>query len=139
VIAYFDSSAFVKLFKLEDDSEEALGLWMEADAVVTSQLTYPETRAALRRWVGPNQVVPARHRTALRRLDEAWSQLVALDVDAEIRIATGDLIDRHRLSGADAVQLSTALIASGEDLLFVTWDRRLADGALAEGIPVAPA
>jgi uncharacterized protein len=139
VIAYFDASALVKLVKDEEGSDAALGLWSSADAVVTSQLTYAETRSALRSGVKSGTLTRANHPVAVRGLAEIWSNVLASNVDTDIGTHAGDLVDRHGLRGADAIHLSTALAARGEDFLFVTWDRRLADGALAEGLPVAPA
>ena len=49
-----------------------------------------------------------------------------------------DLVQAHPLSGADAVHLASALTL-GPTALMVTWDRRLALAALAEGLAVVPA
>jgi uncharacterized protein len=54
VIAYFDSSALVKLFLGEPDSPTALQIWNETDHVTTSALSYLEVRAALARAVREN-------------------------------------------------------------------------------------
>jgi predicted nucleic acid-binding protein len=45
---------------------------------------------------------------------------------------------RRALAGADAVHLATALAVRTPELVFATWDRRLAEAARAEGLPVAP-
>jgi hypothetical protein len=42
------------------------------------------------------------------------------------------------LTGADAVHLAAALALRAEDLVFVSWDARLAASALAAGLPVTP-
>jgi predicted nucleic acid-binding protein len=138
VIAYFDTSAIVKLVKDEEGSDLALELWSGADAVLTSQLTYPEARSALRR-PATSTKLSAKHAAAVRALASVWSAVSASDVDPDVAVSAGELVDRHHLRGADAIHLSTALAARGEDFVFVTWDRRLAQSALAEGLPVAPA
>jgi predicted nucleic acid-binding protein len=139
VIAYFDASSLVKLFKQEDGRDEAVALWHGADVLITSQLTYAETRSALRRAVRSGAIERAAHPAIVHDLDDTWTRLLAFDVDAQTSLVAGELVDRHDLRGADAIHLSTALAARGEDFVFVTWDRRLAQGALAEGLPVAPA
>ncbi len=47
LIVYFDTSALVKLVFDEPGSELAAELWDRAEAVVSSQLIYPEARAAV--------------------------------------------------------------------------------------------
>lgn len=49
MIAYFDTSAFVKLLIEESGSDDAVMVWNGADAVVASALLYPEARAAIDR------------------------------------------------------------------------------------------
>ena len=52
MIAYFDSSALVKLFLAEPDGPVALEIWNEADHVTTSAVSCVEVRAAL---AGPRE------------------------------------------------------------------------------------
>jgi predicted nucleic acid-binding protein len=139
VIAYFDTSALVKLVKAEQGSREARALWDRADAVLTSQLTYPEARSALRVAVGSGELSHTQHPATIRELDDLWFRVSASGVDAQIATSAGGIVDRNGLRGADAIHLSTAIVAARDDFLFVTWDRRLAESALAEGLPVAPA
>ena len=76
----------------------------------------------------------ARRRT--ERLFAAVSQVVALEHVCERAIR---LLDLHDLRAADALQLASALIASGErpqSVPFTTLDQRLANAARAEGFPV---
>ena len=49
MIAFFDTSALLKLIIAEPGEEAALGVWGDADEVVASVLLYPEARAALAR------------------------------------------------------------------------------------------
>ena len=138
MIAYFDTSALVKLVKVEQGSNEARALWDRSDAVVTSQLTYPEARSALRVAVGSGELPRTQHPATILKLDDLWSRVSASGLDAQIATSAGLIVDRNGLRGADAIHLSTAIRGAGDDFLFVTWDRRLAQSALAEGLPVAP-
>ena len=139
MIAYFDASAFVKLFKREPGSDDVREIWTDADALVTSQLTYPEARSAIRRGLRAGKVPKDRYLRAVNDLDRFWSELLAPDVDAWIAASAGQLADLYELSGADAVHLATGLRSAGEDFVFVTWDRRLSDSAVALGLQVVPA
>ena len=51
----------------------------------------------------------------------------------------GLLAREHRLRGADAVHLASALALDVADLTVAVWDRRLHAGARAVGFAVAPA
>lgn len=70
-VAYFDSSALVKLVIEEEGSEDAALLWDGTDSVLTSRVAHPEVRTAL----------AAAHRasrldtTEMRRAKVDWDEL----------------------------------------------------------------
>jgi uncharacterized protein len=138
VIAYFDTSALLKFVLLEEGRDVALEVWDRAKTVVTSQLTYPEARAALASAHRAGRLDARGHRESTRRIDARWAQLAAVDLDAGMAAEAGVLAHDHSLTGADAVHLAAALALRTEDLVFVSWDARLAAGALAAGVPVTP-
>ncbi len=138
MIAYFDTSALLKFVFQEDGRPVAWEFWDRADAVVTCQLTYAESRAALAAALRSGRISERTHRSSVQQVDERWSELVAVDVDAELAVSAGALAQEHALSGADAVQLAAAVSVSTDDLVFVSWDGRLTAGALAAGIAVVP-
>jgi len=139
VIAYLDTSAFVKLMLDEEDSAVADELWSSADVVVTSQLTYAEARAAVASAVRQGRLTRSRSAHVVDELDAAWQEVAAADVDAVVTQLAGSLAERYALRGADTVQLATALASRSDDTVFVTWDRRLAQGAQDAGFVVVPA
>ena len=139
VIAYFDTSVLLKFVIQEDGRPVARDFWERADAVVTCQLTYAEARAALAAAQRSGRLSALGHRSSVQKVDERWDQLAALDVDAAMAARAGSLAQAHGLSGADAGQLAAAAAIPLDDLVFVTWDRRLAAGAAAIGLAVVPA
>ena len=138
MIAYLDTSAFVKLMLDEEGSTVADELWSSADVVVTSQLTYAEARAAVASAVRQGRLTRSRSANVVDELDAAWQEVAAADVDGVISQLAGSLAERHALRGADAVHLATGLRSRSDDMVFVTWDRRLARGAQAAGFVVVP-
>ena len=139
-VAYFDTSALVKLVVEEPGSIDAARLWDGADVVVSSRVAHPEVRAAL-----------AAARRA-RRLDDddarravaAWQELAAalrrVELTADVETLAGDSAERHGLSGFDAVHLASALVVSGAaPVVLATWDRQLARAAQAVGLATLPA
>lgn len=124
-VAYFDSSAIVKLAHLEPESQ-ALVEYLSADDIEasTSVVAEIEVMRALRRV-----------RTAAPELADAMKGFYLLGLDPEIR-QEACILGATTLRSLDAVHLATALAIGEDDLEFVTYDERLADAARANGITV---
>ncbi len=123
---YLDSSAAVKLIVREAESD-ALESWLRPHDVLTSS-------ALLR-----TELLRAIRRGAPRRIAEARAALAAFTlraVDDEILDAAGD-IGPSSIRSLDAIHLATALrLATALDAI-VTYDRRMIEGAVLLGLPVA--
>ncbi|MDQ3150123.1 MAG: type II toxin-antitoxin system VapC family toxin [Chloroflexota bacterium] len=123
---YLDSSAAVKLIVREAESE-ALESWLRPHDVLTSS-------ALLR-----TELLRAIRRGAPRKIAEARAALAAFTlraVDDEILDVAGD-IGPSSIRSLDAIHLATALrLATALDAI-VTYDRRMIEGAVLLGLPVA--
>ncbi len=137
-VAFFDSSAFVKLLVEEDGSDTAARLWDEADAVVASRLARPEVGAALAAARRGGRLEPGDERTARRSWDEFWGATRVIELTEHLTEVASTLAGRMVLGGADAVHLASALTLAEADLVLVTWDRRLSTAAVEAGLMVAP-
>ncbi len=139
MIAYFDTSALMKLLVNEPASEVAAILWDEASIRLTSVITFAEARAALAAATRAGRVSAARLRPARTALEDHWDEIARLRVDDTIVRAAGELAGEHALRGYDAVHLASAThAAEGGTILFVTWDASLGVAARSAGLPVAP-
>lgn len=136
---YVDASAFTKLYLAEEGAELMRELWSFDAPVVSSWVTYAETRAALAAARRSRRLSRAHATAAVRSLDEDWESLTALVADADTCRAAGELVGRHRLCGIDGVHLAASLPFRDARVLFVTFDRQLARAASAEGLVVAGA
>lgn len=139
LIAYFDTSALIKLLLEEDGSELADELWSRASSRIASHLVYPEARAALAAAWRSGRIDAPTHAVTVRELHAACAAMRLVGVDRQLALGAGDAAERYGLRGYDAVHLVTALGVDATDLVLVTWDRDLAAAALAAGRPVAPA
>ena len=137
-IAYFDSSAFVKLIVEEQGSAQAAAIWDEAALVVSSRLSFPEVSAALAAAVRSGRLDQAAGDEAAGIWQRAWTQVMHLELTAGIEASAGRLAWEYALRGADAVHLASALALRESDLVFVVWDAQLRPGAEAAGLSVAP-
>jgi predicted nucleic acid-binding protein len=127
---YLDTSALTKLVVPEAESP-ALRRWLaeEARGATACDLARPELLRAVRR-VAPEQDL------------RAWLILERVTLTAMTRsiLHRAGLLDPPLLRTLDAIHLAAALDL-GDDLeAMVTYDERLAEAAIANGVPVlAPA
>jgi hypothetical protein len=137
-LAYFDSSAFVKLLVDEAGSDLAADVWDGSDAVVASRLAYPEVCAALASAGRNHDLDDDGLRSAERSWEEFWKATRPVELTAAVERHAGELARLHTLRGADAVHLASALAIGDAELVVAVWDRRLHAGARAAQLRVAP-
>lgn len=139
LIAYFDTSAPIKLIFAEEGSDLARELWDRADLVASSQLVYPEARAAAALACRMGRIRTSTLRRSVRAIDDLHAELRVIGLDGALARSAGELAELHSLRGYDAVHLASAISVEDAGLLTVTWDHDLADAAVACGYMVAPA
>jgi predicted nucleic acid-binding protein len=138
---FWDSSALIPLLIREKSSEELGHLLANDHQIVASIITPIEIQSALWRRRHHDELDVDQHTEAeqtFAKVSEAWSEVS--DIFSTRQIAL-DLITRHVLRAADALQLAAALVACGHDpthLPFVSLDRDLIVAARAEGFTVLP-
>jgi uncharacterized protein len=138
---FWDSSALVPLLIREPWSGSVRRLLADDGDIVASTITPIEIQSALWRRRHHGEMAADQHIVAeetFARLSESWLEI---DDTVEVRQVAMDLITRHVLRAADALQLGTAIIASNGapgSLPFVTLDLDLAAAARAEGFTVLP-
>lgn len=139
MIVYFDSSALVKLALEECGSDIARDLWKLAVERVSSQVVYPEARAALAAARRSGRIDDRQLTVAVERVDSASRGLDVLDVDSEVAERAGEMAELHELRGYDAVHLASMVSFDVPRLVVGVWDQRLAVAASRCGLGVVPA
>ena len=112
-------------------------LWDRADLLVSSQLVYPEARAALAAAARAGRIDQPTHVNAVAALEDLYAQLRIIAIDEPLARQAGELATQHALRGYDAVHLACALHVEGDDVLLATWDRALNSAARATGRLIA--
>jgi predicted nucleic acid-binding protein len=131
-VIYLDTSALVKLIRIEAESDE-LGDWLDERTEIlwiTSALAEVELPRAIR------VVAPA----GLSAVPSVLARLDRFDIDPVIR-STAAAYPDPALRSLDAIHLATAQVAASTAPLtaLVTYDGRLSDAADALGMTtVAP-
>ena len=131
-LIYLDSCAVVKLVRIESESAH-LKTWLRANGglsnAITCDLTHTEVRRALHR-IGVDE---AQFAAAVKLLNAA----VKLPLKTEIMLAAGDLAPATSLRSLDAIHVAAAQALGPACRYFVTYDKRLAKAATAQGLAVA--
>jgi len=136
VITYFDTSILMKLL-IDDEAyrPESERLWLDSDAVVCAEIGYVEARAALATARRQDRLGATALRTAKDQLELLWEQLSIVVVDTALVRAAGDVAERDRLRGYDAVHLAAAITA--QVTVMASADRQLVEAARRRGLAVA--
>lgn len=121
---YLDSSAILKRYLDEEDSDYFVSVIDDDPIRVTSWLAWVEVRRNLWRRADPSA------RDALVRAFEAdWSHFSVIDVDSRVSMEAARIAQRSGMRSLDAVHLGTAVLVGRELLSFVTADVRQARAA----------
>lgn len=137
-LAFWDSSAFLKLLIEEDGTDVAVRLWNEGDEVSASRLAFPEVAAAVGAAWRSRRLTEGAADEVRQRWQRLWAAVTVVELSASVATLAADLVADHPLRGADAVHLASALALRAPPPLIVCWDRRLSAAAAGVGLAVAP-
>lgn len=137
MIAYFDTSAFLKLVVEEVGSDQAIEIWHAAETPVSSVLLYPEGRAALAQAERLARLSRARGRDARAEFEALFADVGLVAASTDLLRRAGDLAQTHALRGYDAVHLASALAIADDRTVMVTTDRHLRTAARNLGLATA--
>ena len=138
-VAYFDSSALIKLVIDEPGSDDAALLWEGADAAITSRVTHPEVRAALAAADRDGRFDDEGYLVAKAAWEALHQALRLVELTPQLEADAGDLAERYALSGFDAIHLASALTLAELPIILATWDVRLLRAARSAGLNSLPA
>ena len=136
--SYLDTSALLKLLIRERGTDAMNALWSRRDDSYASLLGYAELRSAVAAAIRSQRIHALGGADAHAEVEVVWRSLFAVDIDANLVRAAGDLADRHRLRAADAIHLASAIRIREPETAFVAFDARLREAAAAEGFQVLP-
>ncbi len=139
MIAYFDTSALLKLVIAEAGADQASLLWERASEVVVSRLVWPEALAALAAARRGRRLTEEGHAAAVRLFRDLFGRCTVVSVADHLVERAAELASGYDLRAADAIHLATALAVMEPGSIFVTWDKRLQQAAIQAGLVTAPA
>ena len=135
---FLDTSAFARLLLLDESSRDVVArIWNDSQAVIGSELLYPETHAALACARRMRRVSKPKQLELQELLKELWGDVETISPDWPLIQIAADLCSERDLRAFDAVHLATALVTRGTVDLFVAADARLLAAAHSEGLVTA--
>ncbi len=135
---YLDTSALVKLYLAEAESEMVHEAVEEAERSATSTVAYAELRAAFGRRHRSGDLDNEGLRLAVARVDADWRGYLRISTSNLLAYRAGEMAERYALRGFDAIHLASAA-RLGErfgDLRFLAFDDRLVGAAREASVPV---
>ncbi len=126
---YLDSSALVKRYVEEEDSDAVLAAMEDADAWSMCRIGFVETIRA---------VALAGGRKAVRKIEREWLSFDVIEVDRTLAEHAAELTLSSELRSLDALHLAAALVLPPESLTIATWDTRLHRAAREQGLATFP-
>jgi predicted nucleic acid-binding protein len=124
--AYVDSSALLKLVVREPETAALEADLADRDGLVASRLAVVECRRAAQR---------ASHGRVLQTVDQILDAIYLIEVTPAM-LDDAAAVDPPVLRSLDAIHLATALSVGDPDLEVITYDRRFAEAARANGLTV---
>lgn len=128
---YVESSALLKRYVSEPESNECQSILDAHDHWVTSRLTITEVLINLKRRLSQSEFAIA---SRLFQTDIACFDIV--EFDAEMSLRASQAPGGNNLATLDSIHLASALRAKSTRLTFLTYDKRLAAAAKKNGLRV---
>ena len=141
MIAYFDTSALVKRYVQEADSDQVLAIWSTAQARAVCRLAFAETHSAARRKQRERPDAHAVVETSLAEFGRDWRTFLIVEITADLDDLIQRLLADHALRAADTIHLASCLALAerlSQSVVFACWDGALLQAARAEGLSTIP-
>ena len=142
MIVYADTSALVKLFVSEENSDATRKMLQGAQVLGTGLLTRAELGSALARGAQNGYLSTDDALEAKRSLETVWGSWVHIAIDEALVARAEQMAWEYGLRGYDAVHLAAAKLwceEIGRPIVVATFDRELWNAAGLAGLEVWPA
>lgn len=137
MILYLDTSALVKLYAPEPESDAVQELVESAEVTAVSLIAYAEARAAFARKRQEHAIEAKEYRRLIQEFNDDWDHYFIIDVTESLVKRAGRLAEKHALRGYDSIQLSSAILLraqSRQSVTFCCFDDRLLHAGWREGL-----
>jgi uncharacterized protein len=134
VIAYIDSSLFLKLLFDEPGTSQAQMLWDSDPVLISSRLLRIEARATLARGKLDGRITQQKAKVVTKTFDDLWARLTVVEISEQVAESACEIAESTRLRSLDAIHLASAMAVSAD--LFGSSDVQLCNAASELGFAV---
>jgi len=131
MVAYVDTSALLKRYVVEADSQIAERLLGIDPVLASSWITAVEVRRNLARLLGEDTLATVR-----RRAERDLGHMALISFDGSVAALACEIAERFGVRSLDAVHLASAKRLMIDDLAFITFNLRQAETARRLGLRV---
>ncbi|MCZ2126830.1 MAG: type II toxin-antitoxin system VapC family toxin [Anaerolineales bacterium] len=136
-----DSSALVKLYIIEEGTDDVIAWMQNADLIGTAIITRVEVVAALTRAIRGNRLEAHEVEESLNEFRDNWAHYQHINLDNQLIARADALAAQYALRGYDAIHLACALTWGellGAPVSLATFDRELREAARKSSLDVFP-
>lgn len=140
MILFCDTSALVKLYVQELDSDAVMQRAAASEILAVSRITWVEVMSAMARRSRERPADAAHLIQARQRFEEDWAHYVVLEITPELTRLAGDYAEAFALRAYDSIQLAAAQTLNQElpgEVGFACFDTRLVNAARLLGMTTA--
>ena len=134
MIAYIDSSLFLKLLFDEPGTSQAQMLWDSDPVLISSRLLRIEARATLARGKLDGRFTQQKAKVVTKTFDDLWARLTVVEISEQVAESACEIAESSRLRSLDAIHLASAMAVSAD--LFGSSDVQLCNAASELGFAV---
>ena len=128
---YVETSALLKCYVSESESDECQSILDGHSHWITSRITITEALINLRKRLSANE-----YAIASKLFQSDINVFDVVEFDAELSIRAIEVAAGNSLATLDAIHLAAALRVKGPQVAFLTYDKRLANSAKKSGLKV---
>ncbi|MFH0974891.1 MAG: type II toxin-antitoxin system VapC family toxin [Spirochaetota bacterium] len=133
---FFDTSALIKKYIIENGSDKVDKLLNEAENVYISAITEIETFSTFKRLLIEKAIDKEEYEILKNEFETDFQYYSIINFDKSISSNAKSLIEKYQLKSLDSIQLGTALYLKDEIDFFVVCDEKLIKSGKQEGLKV---
>ncbi len=141
MILYCDTSALVKKYAHEKESDDFLKLFMDSEDHAISVVGYAETIAAFHKKAREKSISNTILNQMISRFKNDWITFITINIIESINDEIEKLLTKYSLRGFDAIHVASAIVLKksiNENITFACYDERLLFAAKKEHLLIYP-
>ena len=133
---FFDTSALIKRYVIEEGSKKVDKLMDRADNIIVSAITEIEAHSTFKRLLMEKAISQTDYKTLITEFEIDYPYFSKIIFDNLIVTNAKLLIDKYQLKTLDSIQLGTALLLKDEIDYFIVCDSKLVKAGKKEGLKI---